>query len=136
MIKNYLKITLRNLYKEKMYAVINISGLSLGLACCIILGLYLHMELTYDRHHLKHERIYRIAQEINTDGRTDSFPWTSSALGPLLAKNYSEVEACVRFSPLRISLFRYEDKAYFWEDKYMADERVFDVFTHKIIYGE
>ena len=54
MFTSFLKITLRNLYREKMYAFINIFGLSIAIACCIILGLYLRSELTYDRHNTRH----------------------------------------------------------------------------------
>ena len=53
---NYLKIALRKLYREKLYAAINVAGLSLGIACCVILGLYLRSELTYDQHNLNYKR--------------------------------------------------------------------------------
>jgi putative ABC transport system permease protein len=79
---NYIKITLRNIRKEKLYAVINISGLSLSMACCIILGLFLHSELTYDRHHLKHERIFRIVNEVGRNGVRGRSARTADVMGP------------------------------------------------------
>ena len=61
LINTHIKIMLRKLYREKLYALINICGLSLGIACCVLLTLYLHSELTYDLHYKKHNRIYRVA---------------------------------------------------------------------------
>ncbi|MGD9158062.1 MAG: FtsX-like permease family protein [Desulfobacteraceae bacterium] len=80
----FLKITIRNLYREKMYALINIAGLSLAIACCLILGLYLRSELTYDRHNPKHRQIYRVVNEFNINGKSDSMARTSQLLGPML----------------------------------------------------
>lgn len=136
MLTSHLKITLRTLYREKMYVLINISGLSLGIACCIILGLFLQSELTYDRHHVNHKRIYRIANEITTSGKVDAAAITSMALGPMLAKDYPEIEAYVRFRFMPRTLLRHGDDAFYWENVFIADENVFDVFTFHYIYGD
>lgn len=143
MIGNYLKIMMRNLYREKVYAVINISGLALGIACCMVLALYLRSELTYDRHNEKHERIFRVAIELNTHGKIDTAASTSVGMAPLLAKDHPEINAFVRFIPVTSSstsssgnLLRHEDKAFYSENIYLADENVFDIFTHRIIYGD
>ncbi len=132
---SYIKITLRNLYKERMYALINISGLSLGIACCIILGIILRSELTYDQHNIKHKRIYRIALEFSDNGQTTSYGTTPQVLAPLLAKDYPEIESYVRFRRAS-KVFRYEDKVMRGMGVYYADEDVFDVFTHNVIYGD
>ncbi len=136
MLLSFIKITLRNFYKEKMYAAINIFGLSLGIACCIILGLYLHSELTYDRHNLKHKQIYRVMGEFNFSGKIENwsdFPWE---LGPLLAKDYPQVKEYVRFNFRDRTLFLHEKKGFYWEHICMADKNVFEIFTHDIIYGD
>ena len=65
---NYLQVMLRMLRREKLYAAINIAGLSLGIACCLILGLFLRSQLTYDQHYPDHERIYRVVNEFTTGG--------------------------------------------------------------------
>ena len=139
--KRYLRIALRQLAREKLYALLNVSGLALGLACCLMLGLYLWGELTYDRHHVNHERIHRIAANVKTgDGRSNDIAITSSALGPMLAKEYPEYfKAYVRFRDATHStpvLLRYEDQSAYWSDVYAADDNVFDVFTHEIVYGD
>jgi putative ABC transport system permease protein len=138
--RNYLVVLLRNLQREKLYAAINIAGLSLGIACCLILGLFLRSELTYDRHHVKHDRIYRIVNEFTTGGTTDRFAVTSRVLGPMLAADYPEVKAHVRFQKNGNNdggtAIRHGDDVYYWENTYFVDDNVFDVFTHDIIYGD
>ncbi|NOX68715.1 MAG: FtsX-like permease family protein [Gammaproteobacteria bacterium] len=135
-------MTLRALYRDKLYTLINIAGLSLGMTSCLILGLYLHNELTYDQNHKQHERIFRVAVEYTIDGRAERFAVTSSFLGPMLAADFAEVQAFVRFRPLSLDgrnserLIRHGEKAFFWRDVYYADENVFDVFTHTILYGD
>jgi putative ABC transport system permease protein len=133
-----LKIALRTLYREKLYAAINISGLALAIACCVVLALYLRGELTYDRHNVLHEQIYRVANEFNIGGNEDTFAVTSPVLGQMLAEAYSEILDYTRFrpaSPNRL-LISHEDTAYYWDRIYFADDNVFDIFTHDVIYGD
>ena len=137
----FLRIALRNLRREKLYAVLNIAGFALGIASCLILGIYLWDELTYDRHHVNHERIYRVAQRIVfPDGNEWHYAQTSAALGPLLVEEYpSVVEQYVRFyrpagNPR--TLLRVDDQVDYWGDTYATDANVFDVFTHEIVYGD
>ncbi len=139
--KRYLKMALRDLRREKLYTLLNVSGLALGLACCLMLGLYLWGELTYDRHHVNHERIFRVAINYTFgDGRSSDLAITSGALGPMLAEEYPEYfKSYVRFragSRPNPALLRYEDQMAYWNDIYLADDNVFDVFTHEIIYGD
>jgi putative ABC transport system permease protein len=140
-VKRYLRIALRLLAREKLYAALNVSGLALGLACCLVLGLYLWGELTYDRHHLNHERIYRIASNIKFgDGRSSDLAISSSATGPMLAAEYPEYfKSYVRFREVSrptAVLLRHEDEKAYWDDVYLADDNVFDVFTHQVVYGD
>ena len=139
--KRYLKVALRQLAREKLYALLNVSGLALGLACCLVLGLYLWSELTYDRHHVNHERIFRIATNMKFgDGRSSDVAVTSSPFGPMLAAEYPEYfKSFVRFRAVsrpNPKLLRYEDQSAYWNDVYFADENVFEVFTHEIVYGD
>jgi putative ABC transport system permease protein len=138
----YVKVALRNLRREKLYAALNIAGLALGIACCLILGLYLWGELTYDRSNINHERIYRIAQRFTLPGGGElNLALSSRVLGPMLAEEYPNVfQKYVRFTrfrgPLSRTLLRSDDRAYYWDETYTVDDDVFDVFTHKIIYGD
>jgi putative ABC transport system permease protein len=138
---NFTKTTLRALYRDKAYTLINIAGLAIGMACCLILGSYLHSELTYDLHHERHDRIYRIAAEYTIDGRTNYEAGSSPKLGPALAENFSEVEAFVRIQSLSYDgsaarLIRHDDDAFYWDDVYAVDESIFQIFTHNVLYGD
>jgi putative ABC transport system permease protein len=137
----YLKVALRNVRREKLYAVLNITGFALGIASCLLLGVYLWGEFTYDRHHANHERIYRVAQRSTLpNGDQASFAMTSSSLGPMLVEDFPEViEQLVRFYQFRVgqrTLLRAGDEVDYWSDTYVADDNVFDVFTHDIVYGD
>jgi putative ABC transport system permease protein len=133
---NALKISLRNLYREKLYALINLAGLSLAIACCLILSLYLRSELSYDQHHMKHQRIYRVATEFNNSGQLDAFAFTPRVLGPMMAAEFDQIEAYVRLFKMPPLLISHEDDAFYWEKTYHADPSVLDIFTHDVIFGD
>lgn len=130
-----LKISFRTLYREKRYALINIAGLALAIACTIILGLYLRSELTYDRHWEGHENIYRVVNELTgTPAPSDDFAITSPMLGPFLEEDHSaDIDAMVRFRWSNRVLF--EGKSNSW-DQTFASPNVFQVFKHDVIYGD
>jgi putative ABC transport system permease protein len=136
MFGNALKVTLRALYRDKLYALINLAGLALAVACCTILALYLRSELTYDRHHVNHARIYRVANEFNIAGKVDRFPATSQMLGPMLKEQFAEVQDYVRFQGAGQRLFRHGDDAFYWDRGFAVDDNVFEVFAHEILYGD
>ena len=95
---NFMLVLLRMLRREKLYAAINIAGLSLGVACCLILGLFLRSELTYDQHYPKYKNIYRVVNEFTTGGANDKFAVTSRVIGPMLKAEYpADVLDYVRF---------------------------------------
>ena len=138
MIGSYLKVTLRKLYREKLYAAINIAGLSLGIACCIILSLYLRSELTYDRYNVNYKKIYRVVNEFNANGKVDTFAITSSVLGLMLKEEYPEiVKDYVRLRSVgQKILYHYKDKAFYWDNVYFADDNIFKVFTVRALSGD
>jgi putative ABC transport system permease protein len=93
--RNYLTVALRNLLRHKTYSIINIAGLAIGMACCIVISMQLVFELSYDRFHEKSERIYRMttAIEFKAEGPT-KLSWgayTIGAVGPVIKKDYPEV---------------------------------------------
>ena len=137
MFTNIIKVTLRTLYREKIYATINIAGLSIAIACCIILGLYIRSELTYDRHNLKHKQIYRIVKQQILGEKLSDLAMVPHLLGPFLKKDFPDVKEFVRFTRAgETHIFRYEGNAFYWKNTYYADKSVFDVFTHRIVYGD
>lgn len=135
----YLKIAVRNLHRERLYALINIAGLALAFACCIVLGLYLRSELGYDRHHVNHERIYRLANEYVMAANPQSLAVTSPVIAPMMAAAYPEIGAYVRF--IRAAgqgdvLISHGTDAAYWDDVYAVDANVFEVFPHKPVFGD
>jgi putative ABC transport system permease protein len=137
---HYLAVLLRNLKREKLYAAINIAGLGLGIGCCLILGLFLKSELTYDQHYPDYKHIYRAVNEFTTNGTTDKFAVTSQALGPMMAAEYPDaIKAYVRFqsnaSDSGVAV-RVGDKMTYWEHSYFVDPNVFEVFPVDVIYGD
>ncbi len=142
MLLNFIKITLRKLYREKLYTVINVAGLSLGMACCLILGLFLHSELTYDQYHVNHKRIYRVETELTSKGVSNKLALTSAALGSELKKENPDVIDYCRFAVINDPdaskgwPFYSGEDTFFWKDIYSADDNVFELFNYDIIYGD
>src|SRR5688572_8763469 len=95
MIKNYLIISFRNLRKYFSYSFINIIGLGLGLATCLLLFIWIQHELSYDRFHEKSERIYRVSMETSFGGQTQKTSVSPTALLPAL-RTFPDVEQGVR----------------------------------------
>ena len=98
MFKNYLKIAWRNLLKNKTFSLINIAGLASGLACFILITLYIIDELSYDRFHEKADRIYRVHSDIRFGGTDMSLSVASDPMGATLKKDYPQVGANKNFA--------------------------------------
>ncbi|GAB3423442.1 ABC transporter permease [Niabella aquatica] len=100
MFKNYFKITFRNLARNKIYSIINAAGLSIGLACAMLILLYVNDEVSYDRFHKTANRIYRIdKQQIKGDGNVHFGSYTGYFPGPRFAAKIPEIQHFVRFEP-------------------------------------
>jgi len=136
MFKNLLKISLRNLYKDKTYSAINIFGLTIGITCSLFLLLYILDELSFDRYHKNADNIYRIISNIKEPD--NAFTWTSTQI-PLadeLDDNYPEVENAVRFIGQGRTLYKIGDKQFPEERFFLTDSTVFDMFSYKFIAGD
>lgn len=139
MFSHYFNIGLRTLLREKSYSLINIAGLSIGIACCMILGLYLTHELTYDRHHPNNERVFRIVNEFGLNGNVDYAAVTSTQLAPLLQEQYPEVELAGRLQSMpspRYLLRTTDNQGFYWEDLYSADNSILKILGHDVLYGD
>ena len=141
--RSYLVVLFRNLRRDRLYAAINILGLALGLASCLILGLFLKSELTYDQHYAGYQNIYRIENEFIVSGKTERMAITSDALGPMIAAEYPDrIKASVRLRDNTnqggISLHRVDQpaKVYYWDHSFYADDNIFDVLPVRIIAGD
>lgn len=136
MFKNYLTVILRQVFRHRGYSAINVLGLAIGLASCILILLYVLDELSYDQHHANKDRVYRIVVSVTAEGRTDEWARTPSAWAPVLKEEYPEIEQFTRWKPPNSSwLIGYNEKRY--EEKYFifADSSVFDIFTIPLVQG-
>ena len=138
MIKNYLKITIRNILKFKSYSAINIFGLSIGMACCIMILVFVMDELSYDRYHENADRIYRVTREfLNADGTTNlHLGPIAPPFGPLLKNDFPEIEHLVRFFPWDSPLISFDDKNFVEDNFFYAEPSVFDIFTFPLVQGD
>ncbi|HTH55343.1 MAG TPA: ABC transporter permease [Cyclobacteriaceae bacterium] len=137
MFKNYIKIAFRNLARNKVYSGINIFGLALGVACCLLLSLYIQDEMSYDKHHQRSEDIYRIVTTFQTDvPGLNKNGAVSPPIAMTMKAEIPEVEGAVRvLHSFAQSLIRYRDNLFYEEDAYLADSTLFDVLTYDLIEG-
>ena len=136
MIRSYLKLTLRNLQKHKGYSFINISGLAIGMACCILILLYVTDELSYDTYHEKANRIYRVGAISSIGTTSRHYATVPPALAPELVSSIPEVEAATRIFDSFELQGRLDDQNIRIPDVFFMDPTFFDIFTHEFIAGD
>lgn len=134
MLRNYLKMSFRNIMRHKGFSFINITGLAIGLTCVMFILLWILDELSYDRYHENANRIYRVADEYESEGTLSRNVWTAAPLGPALQEYFPGIENFVRFDKYdyRVS---YQNKR-FPEKVFFADPQIFDIFTFPLIQGD
>lgn len=135
MIKNYLKIALRNFQRHKGYSFINIAGFAIGMAVCLLILIYVRHERSYDTYHKDGDRVYRIVLDSRTPTANRVFAPISPMVAPTLKTDFPQVEQAARVLTTSSRLVRRED-TFFYEDRFMyADPEVYDVLTIPFIQG-
>ncbi len=136
MFRNYLTVGIRNLLRYKGYSSINVLGLAIGIACCILILLYVQDELSYDRYHEKHDRIYRLAESATIAGRPIEAAVTPPPWAPVLAEEYPEIEQITRLKPPGSRwLIRYKENRFYERYFVFVDSSAFDIFTIPLVQG-
>jgi len=135
MIKNYLKIAFRNIYRNKIYSFINIFGLAIGMACSILILLWVQEELRYDDFHEKGDDIYQAYLKATKDDQVGYQSTTSPAIAGILKNEYPEVIETVRLGTLGEIVFKYKDKILLEDQGAAADPAIFDIFTFPFLKG-
>jgi putative ABC transport system permease protein len=136
MLRNYLKTALRNIGRNKVYSIINILGLAIGIACFLLIVFYIRHERSYDRFHERGKNIYQVVR-INRQG-----DWqerrvnTGAPLAPLLKENLSGIEEAVRFTCFRSDLIGLGENRFIERRFFFADDSVFDVFSFPLSLGD
>jgi putative ABC transport system permease protein len=145
MLRNFFQIAWRQLQKRKFYTLINVTGLAIGMACCLVITLYVKHELSYDRYHANSDRIYRVLQTFRSipDGQKAPPPtpqdfqfWGNAPVGPALQSDFPQIEKVVRFMSPSSWLMQVGDKRIQQGNMTFIDSTAFDVFTWKMIYGD
>ncbi|MDE2890865.1 MAG: ABC transporter permease [Gemmatimonadota bacterium] len=138
MIANYLKVAVRNLMRNKTFSAINILGLAIGMACCMLILLYIQDELSYDRHHENADRIFRLADEVRVSGKTYHLAVTPYQMGPALVQDYPTVVDAVRFfRNIGEKSLVGTGEEYFYETGVMfTDSNIFRVFDFPLSNGD
>ncbi|MCD4795582.1 MAG: ABC transporter permease, partial [Candidatus Cloacimonetes bacterium] len=124
-----------NIIKQKAYSVINIFGLALGLAACILVGLYIYQDLHYDNYHQNGDNIYRITVKTIAPNGSDHNAQTPALVAPTLEQHFPEIEKISRIYFSSKDLITYEDMKFYEEDIVFADEDFFDMFSYKTLQG-
>lgn len=138
MIKNYLKIALRNFQRHKGYSFINIAGLMIGFTCFILIFLFIRYELNFDKQHTNADRIYKAIFKF-TEGYTMGTPKQAHShplLAPTLMTKFPEIETATRFSKYNNIMIRVRDQKFLFDKWVWTDKHIFDVFDLPLIHGD
>jgi putative ABC transport system permease protein len=136
MFKNYLKVALRNIGRHKLYSLINIVGLSIGIASFLLIIFYIQHEKSYDNFHKNGKNIYQVVRINKLGDREERRVNIGAPPAPLMLDNLSGVEAAVRFTCFQNDLVGLGQNRYIERRFFFADESVFDVFTFPLASGD
>lgn len=132
MIKNYVAIALRNLRKQKGYAAINVLGLSIGIACCLVIALFVRQELSYDRYHEHADRIYRLTTRAGISDGGTHFAAAAPPMARIMRDEFPEVVASARVIPSS-EVVQVGERTFREDRFYFADSSLFDVFSFQLL---
>jgi putative ABC transport system permease protein len=134
MLRNYIKIAFRNLWRNKGYSLINLLGLSVGLCICYLIFLYVKFEKSYDSFHDKADRIYRVVTDTKTQENAIYTDRTGGAIASSMQTDFPEVESFVRIK-FWTFLVRYKDKKFQEEKTFFAEPSFFSIFSFPLLKG-
>ena len=135
MLRNYFKVALRNLSRNKVYSIINIAGLAIGMVCCVLILLWVQDELSYDRFHQRADNLYRVTETWHYQGETKCEALTSSLLAPALKEECPEINLATRFSPGGEQLIKCDDKRFQNDVVAQGDNDFFQMFSFPLVKG-
>ncbi len=135
MLKNHLKIALRNLRRQAGYSLINIAGLAVGMACCLLIGMYVADERSYDRFFEHADRIVRVVEDQQRDAARRTVATTYGPLAPALQADVAAVEEAVRFFPYSVLVTQTPAEKYQEDGFAFVDSTFLEVFDFKLLRG-
>jgi putative ABC transport system permease protein len=135
MFRNLCTVFIRNLKKQKIYSLINIFGLAIGIAVCLTIAVFIYHELGYDAYNTKADRIYRVFVKTVMNGKSAPNAGTPSPLGPAMVRDFPEVETFTRIGHTGARVMTYHEKSFRENAIYWVDSSYFDVFTMTFLEG-
>ncbi|HHG84165.1 MAG TPA: ABC transporter permease, partial [Bacteroidetes bacterium] len=135
MFRTYIKVAWRNLLRDRMYAVVNILGLAVGLAVSIVIFLYIQNELTYDSYNKNADQIYRLGSGFLINGEREQMALSSYALGPALLREMQGVESYCRLRVVPVARFTSPYQKGSEDGIVQADSSLFQMFSYKLLKG-
>jgi putative ABC transport system permease protein len=145
MLKHFFKIAYRNLLRRKVYSFINITGLAVGMACCLLITFYVQHELSFDKYHRNFDRIYRVTHAFRNVQEGETLPpptpeqyqvWGCAPVAPALASDFPAIDKVVQFSSPIDLLLQYGNTRIQQNNLLFMDSTAFDIFTWKMIEGD
>lgn len=137
MIRSFLTIAIRNLKRQRFYALINIIGLAIGIACCVLIVLFVNDELSFDTYHSKADRIFRLYTEIKLGEMDGKFSYMPAPMAKTLLQDYPEVEMAARLRSTGDYLIKRGDNDNIKEERViLADPEIFEIFDFDVIAGD
>ena len=136
MIKNYLLLAVKNFRKQKMFSLINILGLTIGITCCLMIFLFIMNEFSYDNFHKNGKDIYRVMRTGQTNGRPMEVPYVSAPYSTALANDFPDaIQNTVRVNPDN-DLITYKDISFNEKKIYLTDSNFFTFFSFPLLKGD
>ncbi|HTE32654.1 MAG TPA: ABC transporter permease [Chryseolinea sp.] len=136
MIKNYLLIAFRNIFRNKLFSTVNIMGLAFGICSALLIFLWVNDELEYDHFHAGVDRLYRVMENQQyTDGRRYTFSSTPGPMAPFIKEKFPEIERSSRYTWDVTNLFQLEEKSFYESGKYV-DADFISMFTFPLVAGD
>lgn len=136
MIRNYLKVALRNVAKQKFFSAINIVGMTIGITACLLIILYVSDELSFDRFHANADRMYQVGLHGKISGQDLRTTNTCPPLAQAMAEEIPDVEQTTRLHDFWGAVVKYKDLAFNEKRVYYADSNFFDFFSFHLLQGD
>jgi putative ABC transport system permease protein len=136
MIGHYLKIAWRNTLKDGFFSAINVIGLALGLAVCLLIGFYLQDEWSYDAYNRQADRIFRVVEDIHINGTNERSVNTPGQFGPAMVRDFPTIVSAVRIRRIPEVLVMADNRSFGETGAVLADASLFDVFTIPMLAGD
>jgi putative ABC transport system permease protein len=134
MFRNYLKTAIRNLGKNKLYSGINVIGLTIGLAACLLIGVFIDHELSYDKFNANADRIVRVTMEYSNAGTVNKSSTTGTKVGPQFKRTFPAIEEYTR-TFVSHGVIKYEEKSFDEQRILFADQPLFKIFSFQLVEG-